>query len=79
MKALRSVTGALVIVGALNWGLVAVAKFDLVAAIFGLEFGETNGLTRIVYGLVGLSAIVHAAALFGGREITAGGGLRSAA
>lgn len=47
----------LVLVGGLNWGLVAVAKFDLVAWIFGLEFGETNAATRIVYGLVGLSAV----------------------
>jgi uncharacterized membrane protein YuzA (DUF378 family) len=68
LKALRTITGALVIIGALNWGLVAVAEFDLVAAIFGLEFGETNGLTRIVYGLVGLSAIYRAATSLGGRE-----------
>jgi len=47
----------LVIVGALNWGLVAVADFDLVAAIFGLSFGETNVATRVVYGLVGVSGV----------------------
>ena len=47
----------LVVVGALNWGLVAVAEFDLVAAIFGLSFGETNVATRVVYGLVGASAL----------------------
>jgi len=47
----------LVLVGGLNWGLVAVAKFDLVAWIFGLDFGETNAASRIVYGLVGLSAV----------------------
>lgn len=52
-----SLARTLVIVGALNWGLVALAKFDLVAAIFGLDFGETNALTRIIYGLVGLSAV----------------------
>jgi uncharacterized membrane protein YuzA (DUF378 family) len=79
MKALKTVTGILVVVGALNWGLVAVAKFDLVAAIFGMEFGETNALTRIVYGLVGLSAIVQAAAMFGDREMEAPGRVRSAA
>jgi hypothetical protein len=48
---------ALLIVGGLNWGLVAVANFDLVAAIFGLDFGQTNVATRIVYGLVGLAAV----------------------
>jgi len=57
MKNLTLVAGALVVVGALNWGLVALAEFDLVATIFGMEFGETNGLTRVVYGLVGLSGI----------------------
>ena len=38
-------------------GLVAVARFDLVAAVFGLDFGQTNAATRIIYGLVGLSAL----------------------
>lgn len=57
MKKLDLLAAILVIVGALNWGLVALAKFDLVAAVFGLDFGQTNPLTRIVYGLVGLSAV----------------------
>lgn len=57
MKKLDVLTLALAIVGALNWGLVAVAEFDLVATIAGLDFGETNGLTRVIYGLVGLSAV----------------------
>ena len=47
----------LVIVGALNWGLVAIADFDLVAWVFGLTFGETNAASRVIYGLVGLAAI----------------------
>ena len=47
----------LVVVGALNWGLVAIANFDLVAAVFGLDFGETNAATRVVYGLVGASGL----------------------
>jgi uncharacterized protein len=58
----------LVLVGGLNWGLVAVAKFDLVAWIFGLEFGETNAATRIVYGLVGLSAVYGLGWLVAGRR-----------
>jgi uncharacterized protein len=57
MKKFDVLTLALAIVGALNWGLVAVAEFDLVAKIAGLEFGETNGFTRVIYGLVGLSAV----------------------
>jgi uncharacterized membrane protein YuzA (DUF378 family) len=63
MKKLELAALALVIVGALNWGLVAVAKFDLVAAIFGLDFGETNAATRIVYGLVGVAGLYEIAAL----------------
>jgi uncharacterized protein len=43
----------LVIVGALNWLLVGLFSFDLVAAIFGY----TSIVTRIIYVLVGLSAI----------------------
>jgi len=68
MKKLDIVTAVLVIVGGLNWGLVAVAEFDLVATIFGLEFGETNAATRIVYGLVGLSAVYQLVQLVGVRR-----------
>ena len=60
---LRLIAGILAIVGALNWGLVAIAEFDLVAAIFGLDFGETNAATRVVYGLVGISGVLLAATL----------------
>ena len=61
MKKLDILAAVLVIVGGLNWGLVAVAEFDLVAALVGLDFGETNALSRIVYGLVGLAAVYGAA------------------
>ena len=57
MKALNGIALILVIVGALNWGLVALAEFDLVAELFGEEFGTTNAVTRIVYGLVGLAGL----------------------
>jgi uncharacterized protein len=63
MKNLDLIAVALLIVGGLNWGLVAIARFDLVATLSGLDFGETNALTRIVYGLVGLSAVYVAAQL----------------
>ena len=56
MKKIDVASMALLIVGGLNWGLVAVANFDLVATIFGLDFGQTNVATRVVYGLVGLAA-----------------------
>ena len=60
MKKLDVVAAVLVVVGALNWGFVAVAHFDLVAAIFGMKFGEVSGLSSVVYGLVALSGIYQA-------------------
>ena len=57
MKKIDLLALVLTIVGAINWGLVALAEFDLVAAVVGLDFGETNALTRIIYGLVGLSGV----------------------
>jgi uncharacterized membrane protein YuzA (DUF378 family) len=55
MKNLDILAMALVIVGGLNWGLVAIAEFDLVATLVGLDFGETNAASRVVYALVGLA------------------------
>lgn len=57
MKKLDLLATVLVLVGGLNWGLVAVARFDLVAWIFGLDFGQTDVASRVVYGLVGLAAV----------------------
>jgi hypothetical protein len=45
----------LIIIGALNWGLIGIFGFDLVAFLFG----EMTILTRIIYSLVGLGAIYH--------------------
>ncbi|HEY7453509.1 MAG TPA: DUF378 domain-containing protein [Thermoleophilaceae bacterium] len=67
MRKLDLLAATLVIVGALNWGLVAIAEFDLVAWIFGEEFGTTNAASRIVYGLVGLAAVYGIASLAGSR------------
>lgn len=53
MKALNLITLVLVIIGGINWGLVGVADFNLVAAIFG----DRTALTRIIYALAGLSAL----------------------
>ena len=52
MRLLNALAATLVIVGALNWGLVALAEFDLVAEIFGLEFGGLAG----IYGIWALVA-----------------------
>lgn len=56
MKMLEMLALVLVLVGALNWGLVGLLNFDLVAALFG----EMSMLARVVYSLVGLSALVTA-------------------
>jgi len=47
----------LVIVGAADWLLVGVAKFDLVATITGTSFGQTNALSSVIYILVGISGL----------------------
>ena len=57
MKALDLTALFLVIVGAVNWGLVGLAEFDLVATITGDEFGETNMISRIIYILVALAGL----------------------
>jgi uncharacterized membrane protein YuzA (DUF378 family) len=56
MKILSTIALVLVIIGALNWGLVGVFNFDLVAAILG----DMSTLSRVVYSLVGLSAVLIA-------------------
>ena len=68
MKPLHWIALLLVIVGAVNWGLVGLFQFDLVAAVFG---GRTATLSRVVYTLVGLSGVVVAAtsALAGSRGV----------
>lgn len=56
MKALHIVSFTLVLVGALNWGLVGLFSFDLVAALLG----TMPSLAKLVYVLVGVSAIIVA-------------------
>ena len=53
MRTVDVVVALLLVIGGLNWGLVAVANFDLVATIFGAG----TFFARLVYGLVGLSAL----------------------
>ena len=53
MKVIDKIALVLIIIGALNWGLIALFNFDLVAAIFG----DMTVLSRIVYGLVGISGL----------------------
>ncbi|MCB2229818.1 DUF378 domain-containing protein [bacterium] len=56
MKNLDVIVALLLVVGGLNWGLVGIFNFDLVATIFG----DGAWLSRVVYALVGLSAIYQA-------------------
>jgi uncharacterized membrane protein YuzA (DUF378 family) len=53
MRAINLLTLTLVIIGGVNWGLVGLFNFDLVATLFG----EMSALSRIVYVLVGASAL----------------------
>ncbi|NCU43260.1 DUF378 domain-containing protein [Candidatus Falkowbacteria bacterium] len=56
MKALNAIALILVIIGGLNWGLIGFFNFNLVTTIFG----DLSILSRVVYSLVGLSALVLA-------------------
>lgn len=53
MKPMDVLAAVLLVVGGLNWGLVGLFGFDLVAALFG----EMSGFTRLVYLLVGVAAV----------------------
>lgn len=60
MKKLDVIAAALVIIGALNWALAGTFHLDLVAAVFGMRFGETSVWSSLVYGLVGLAGVYQA-------------------
>lgn len=53
MKIIDKTALALIIIGAINWGLIGLFKFDLVATLFG----DMSILSRIVYSLVGVSGL----------------------
>ncbi|HIQ62300.1 MAG: DUF378 domain-containing protein [Christensenellales bacterium] len=55
----------LVIIGAINWGLIALFQFDLVAYLFG---GQAALVSRIIYGIVGLAGLWCISLLFRDRE-----------
>jgi uncharacterized membrane protein YuzA (DUF378 family) len=76
MRYLDGLARLLIVVGGLNWGLVGLFKFDLVAWICGgLDFGQTNAASRIIYVLVGIAALyelVRLPALFTDRGTSRG-------
>lgn len=57
MKTLNVIALILLIVGGVNWLLVGLFSFDLVAAIFGGEVGQKSGFSRVIYVIVGLAAL----------------------
>lgn len=61
MGAVYKIALLLVIIGALNWGLIGLFEFDLVAEIFG---GQDEIGSRIVYSLVGVAGLVSLGLLF---------------
>lgn len=61
MNWLQRLALTLVIIGAINWGLIGFFNFDLVATIFG---GQQSILSRIIYSLVGLSGVYALTILF---------------
>lgn len=63
MRVLQRIALTLVIIGAINWGLIGFFNFDLVAAIFG---GQTAAISRIIYALVGLSGLISISLFFNG-------------
>ncbi len=60
METLQKIALVFTIVGAVNWGLVGLLEFDLVAALFG----EATILTRLVYSLVGITGLINIGLLF---------------
>lgn len=54
MRILDKIALALVVIGGINWGLIGIFRFDLVAWIFG---GQAAVLSRIIYTLVGIAAL----------------------
>ena len=60
MKQIDVIAAILVVVGAVNWGLIAIARFDLVAALLGMQFGEVSAASALIHGLVGLAGLYQA-------------------
>ncbi len=61
MNTLQKICLVLTIIGALNWGMVGLFQFDLIASAFG---GADELLPRIIYTLVGIAGIINVGLLF---------------
>ena len=60
MQILQKIALVFTIIGAINWGLIGIFDFDLVAAIFG----DMSLLSRIVYTIVGIAGLINIGLLF---------------
>ena len=60
METLQKSALVLTIIGAINWGLIGIFEFDLVAAIFG----DMSAFSRIIYTLVGITGLINIGILF---------------
>jgi len=65
MSTLQRIALILTIIGAINWGLIGLFQFDLVASIFG---GQDSFLSRLIYGLVGIAGLINLGLLFKPQE-----------
>jgi len=61
MNGLQRTALALIVIGGINWGLIGFFQFDLIAAIFG---GQSAVISRIIYDIVGISALYCLTLLF---------------
>lgn len=61
MKLLKLICLILLVIGGLNWGLVGIANLDVVASLFG----EGTVLTKVVYDVVGLAAVLELLSMLG--------------
>ena len=62
---IKSISEVLLVIGGLNWGLIGIFNFDLVAWLCG---GASTVFARVIYSLVGVAAIVFAIASLAGKE-----------
>ncbi|MFC3041416.1 DUF378 domain-containing protein [Virgibacillus xinjiangensis] len=75
MNGLQRTALALTVIGAINWGLIGLFQFDLVASIFG-GGDQSAAFARLIYILVGISGLINLALLFRGDESEEGSGRR---
>lgn len=57
MKTIDVIALIILILGGLNWGIVGIARYDVIAEIFGRSFGHTTAITRLIYIIIGLAAL----------------------